>query len=92
MGNKLRLTESDLHRVIKESVKKVLKEGVISQETFEIIDTACNNLETEQILNYFCLEIGEYQVCEILKRLLKNNDIEITDYSTNYEYEFDGED
>lgn len=89
MKNKIKLSENKLNEIIKESVKKVLNEGSISQEICHIIDIACNNLDTEQILNYFCLQIGEYEFSDMLTRLLKNNDIDVPDFNR---YEIDDED
>ena len=45
----IRLTESDLHRIVKESVNRILKEGIINAQTFEYegktytIDISYNN-------------------------------------------------
>lgn len=42
----IRLTESDLHRIVKESVKKILKEGV--PDPSDYLDQAWWNQEEEE--------------------------------------------
>ena len=50
MIKKIRLTESDLHNIIKESVKKIIKEGGIHNKTPKaIIDDIEENLENSSI-------------------------------------------
>ena len=44
MSKKLiRLTEQDLHRIVKESVNKILNEGVSFDETIKSIKDLCND-------------------------------------------------
>ena len=72
MFKKIKLTETDLHRIIKESVEKVLNEGTISQESYNLIELAVENLDTEQILGFFCMRMDDYEFNDILKELLEN--------------------
>ena len=45
--NRIRLTESQLHKVIKESVKRVLKESVSLKSTKESLIELCNDCDMD---------------------------------------------
>lgn len=61
----IRLTESDLHRIVKESVKKVLKEGI--NDKLQFITDIVKDLGQVQLSNkcgkyYALVDNGDYVV------------------------------
>lgn len=60
---KIRLTESDLHRIVKESVNRMLKEGYYFFEDDDVECPYCGSDNVEAIsaidTYYRCLDCGE---------------------------------
>lgn len=66
MKKTIRLTESDLHRVIKESVKVVLAEELYGPTCFSVQELAYNNQHIEPKLD------NVIEFCETAAHILKN--------------------
>lgn len=87
MKRRIRLTESDLHRVIKESVKKVLKENH-TENIITILNNACEETENNRIslhienldTNYITQKFGS----RFSQKVFKNENGKI-DYVAKYD-------
>lgn len=71
MKKTIRLTETDLHRVIKESVRRILDEG--DREYNEFIGKA-NDLDTEAKFNFIEEHYGKENVYHDLVMWMLNSD------------------
>jgi hypothetical protein len=65
MKQRIRLTESDLHRIIKESVKKIIKEnsmlGVSEESVSSVIENICQeygcSFDITRYDDFLCVEL-----------------------------------
>ena len=66
MKKVIRLTESDLHRIVKESVKRVLREGVMDDASFNstVIDKILDDISPDGSP----VNVRDYNVSEIMRR------------------------
>ena len=76
--NVIRLTESQLKNIIKESVKKVLKEGT---ETLDDMKEIINTIDVDMLIKKGKVEIGDYDI----ERLSNPMDMTIRIKITNVE-------
>ena len=89
MNKKLiRLTESDLHRIVKESVKKVLNESQSLKSTIASINELCNDLDmtVEYGQQYVYDGIPTLPVKFIANNVERNGIDEILDYLENFDW------
>lgn len=69
--NKIRLTESDLHRIVKESVKSVLKENAYNDDgVWEALDYLKQFLSAEDIIARILSRLGSFQSKKILDDII----------------------
>ena len=87
MNKKLiRLTESDLHRIVKESVKRVLNESQSFKGTIASINELCNdlNMTVEYGQQYLYDGIPTLPVKFTANNVERNDIDEILDYLENF--------
>lgn len=62
----IRLTESDLHRIVKESVQKILREGVMDDASFDstLVDKILNDISPDGSP----VNVRDYNVAGIMAR------------------------
>ena len=63
--NVIRLTESQLKNIIKESVEKVLKENAELAAVQEVL----NNIDVTELIKYGEVEIGDYLITRLSDRM-----------------------
>ena len=79
MKRVVKLTENDLHKVIKESVKKVLKENAYTEYgVWDLVDELKQIMNTEDILIRLIARISPIEAKHMLEDILK---VEGPDYS-----------
>ncbi len=74
--NVIRLTESQLKNIIKESVKKVLKENA------EGIQQVLNEIDVTELIKYGKTEVGDYEIVRLSDRLDAIIELQITNLET----------
>ena len=80
MGRRIRLSEQDLHRVIKESIKRIIREEKVWHNNSELV-TAFNNL-FDTINNVYHLSSEEHRyVSDSLSKWMEQicNDLNLRD-------------
>ena len=85
MKQRIRLTETDLHRIIKESVREVLNEGSYNNEGLEQWEHVKETIGAENMLNCIWNYLDDTQIKDIIE-CFKQDDILP---SEDDDYEFD---
>lgn len=81
MKQVIRLTESDLHRVIKESIKEVMNESYNEYGVWNLIDKLKEVMSVEDILNRLIARISPIEARNMLEDILS---VENPDYDDEY--------
>ena len=69
MKRTIRLTESDLHKVIEESVRNILNENVDYSAVWRIIDELRTVMSDEDIIARLISRIGPFEAQKILENI-----------------------
>ena len=76
--NIVRLTESQLKNMIKESVKRVLKENNEIAEVQQVL----NEIDVTELIKYGAVEIGDYEIVRLSDRLDMVIELQMTNLET----------
>lgn len=79
--NKIRLSENDLHKMIKESIKEVLTESYNEYGVWKLIDELKEVMSAEDILNRLIARISPIEARNMLEDILS---VENPDYDEEY--------
>jgi hypothetical protein len=74
----IRLTESDLKNIIKESVKKVLKENHEIGEIRQVLD----EIDVRELIKHGKTEVGEFEIVRLSDRLDAILELQMTNLET----------
>lgn len=88
MKKVIKLNESDLHKIIKESVNQILKESYndnsTEQSIINILNNACRESNNDKISLYFS-DVDAYSLTKrFLSRFENKHSLDLKDYNINY--------
>lgn len=87
----IRLTESELHDMISQSVKKVIKEGTTDQSVYNKWDEMIEQMGADAVLSELYNYLNSDQIEDFIEWMERNYDIDFGQEEDSYD-EFEDED